>query len=708
MNEAPLVSIEKLNLGRLPSVPQVLLRLIEACHQVDVSFQDLAEIIKQDVGLTAKITAVCNSPAYAQWNDDRDFNRLLVVLGLNNIKTIAINAAVHQFFSQFNVKAGQGLGAIWYKSLWCAHAARSLATLTGYEFPDEAYLAGLLHKLGQLVFLNKQPESYGEELLKPHSDIELIKFERELFGAAYHEVSALMVREWDLQSFLSDALLYQNEPADRLLEAPRLVRLTNFTHKLSDPGFDINTLYTEADMLFGLTPSVVDNLKQDIEQQVEKAADGLGIRLEKGPSGHIEVQVETEEVRLELARRVREFALLGGVNLDPGSEKDLQEFLKSVLSELNILFGMDRSILFLADSDNKQLQGVVGHAVNNTRIAEFNIPIIEGRSLIAQALIEGTVQGPYKPLDANPASLIDQQLCRTLERSSILCVPLITGTNRIGVIVAGLHDADQEHQTHNLSFLPVFAGIAAQSIHTQRDRESKTEELLENTRQWHQREARSIVHEINNPLGIINNYLHVLSAKFSEDSSLSDHLKIIKEEIQRVGDIALRLRDIGDPQHIACYSVDINEVIRDLMEIFQASYFKSHGITEHVELEKKLPAIQVSRASLKQIITNLVKNAVEAMTDGGDLWIQTRDHINIGGREYIELSIADNGPGIPAEVMGKLFTPQKSTKGNNHSGLGLTIVNNLIDELKGSISCRGRSGGGTEFLIHLPRHLGDE
>ncbi|MCW8904205.1 HDOD domain-containing protein [Sedimenticola sp.] len=708
MNEAPLVSIEKLNLGRLPSVPQVLLRLIEACHQVDVSFQDLAEIIQQDVALTAKITAVCNSPAYAQWNDDRDFNRLLVVLGLNNIKTIAINAAVHQFFSQFNVQTGKGLGTIWYKSLWCAHAARSLATLTSYEFPDEAYLAGLLHKLGQLVFLNNQPEAYGDLLLKPHSDLSLTEHERELFGAAYHEVSALVVREWDLESFLSDALLYQNEPADRLLEAPRLVRLTNFTHKLSDPGIDSDILHAEAELLFGLTPSVVDSLKQDIEQQVHKAADGLGIHLEKGVEGRIGVQVETEDVRLELARRVREFALLSGINLEPGNEKDLQEFLRSILDELNILFGMDRSILFLADTEKRHLKGVAARAVSNTLVAEFNIPITEGRSRVAQALIAGTIQEPIRPLTSNPASLIDRQLARTLERDSLLCIPLITGSSRIGVIAVGLDEPEQDQQAHHLSFLPLFATTAARNIHTHRELERRTEDLLENTRQWHQREARSIVHEINNPLGIINNYLHVLSAKFKEDPSISDHLKIIKEEIQRVGDIALRLRDIGDPQHVASYSVDINEVIGDLVEIFQASYFQTHKITEHVELDKKLPAIQISRASLKQVVTNLVKNAVEAMTDGGEIWIRTHDHINIGGREYVELSIADSGPGIPPDIMGKLFTPLDSTKGDNHSGLGLTIVKNLIDELKGSISCRGRSGGGTEFFIHLPRRLGDE
>ncbi|MCW8908638.1 MAG: HDOD domain-containing protein [Sedimenticola sp.] len=708
MNETSRVSIEKLNLGRLPAVPQVLLRLIEACHQVDVSFRDLADIIQQDVGLTAKITAIGNSPAYAQWNETRDFNHLLVVMGLDNIKTIAINAAVHQFFSRFDVKTGSGLGLIWYKSLWCAHAAKSLANLTSYDLPDEAYLAGLLHKLGQLVFLNNRPDSYSELLTRQQADLAMCELERELFGVPYHEVSAAMVMEWEMDSFLSDALLYQNEPADRLLEAPRLVRLTNFTHKLSDPRVDRETLYAEADLLFGLTPSVITSLVRDIDDQVEKAADALGIKLQKDDNGEIEVQVETEAVRLELARRVREFALLGGVRLAPGDEENLQQFLQSVLSELNILFDMDRSLLFLLDADEQNLAGTTGRQVSGSRVAEFVIPLVEKRSRVAQALLERKVQGPFKPMESNPASLVDQQLARTLERDHLLCIPLIAGGRRVGVIVAGLRDSDLEPFQHNSGFMPVFSSTAAESIIANRQIGERTEERLENARQWHQREARGIVHEINNPLGIINNYLHVLSAKFKDDATISDHLNIIKEEIQRVGDIALRLRNIADPQHIASVSVDVNEVIRDLAEIFQASYVKTNGIAMDLDLAQNLPPIQVSRSSLKQVVTNLVKNAVEAMPDGGSLWLYSRDHVNIGGREYIELGIADSGPGIPDEIAGKIFSPVESTKGGNHSGLGLTIVKNLIDELKGSISCRGRAGGGTEFLVHLPRRLGDE
>jgi len=146
--------------GQLPSIPQVLLKLIEACHKVDVSYQELADIIQLDAGLSSKIIAVANSPAYAQWNDVKDFNRLLVVLGLNTIKTIAITSAVHQFFSQFNPELGRWMGTFWRYSLTSAYSAKALARLTGYESVDEAYLAGLLHRVGQLVLLKKRPQEY--------------------------------------------------------------------------------------------------------------------------------------------------------------------------------------------------------------------------------------------------------------------------------------------------------------------------------------------------------------------------------------------------------------------------------------------------------------------------------------------------------------------------------------------------------------------
>jgi len=103
------------------------------------------------------------------------------------------------------------------------------------------------------------------------------------------------------------------------------------------------------------------------------------------------------------------------------------------------------------------------------------------------------------------------------------------------------------------------------------------------------------------------------------------------------------------------------------------------------------------------------------MPDGGEINISTRDHINVNGEQFIELRVWDSGPGIPKEILNHLFHPVKSTKSGEHSGLGLSIIKNLVNDLGGTIGGSNRrflssaSDGqeqenhGAEFVILLPR-----
>jgi signal transduction histidine kinase len=105
--------------------------------------------------------------------------------------------------------------------------------------------------------------------------------------------------------------------------------------------------------------------------------------------------------------------------------------------------------------------------------------------------------------------------------------------------------------------------------------------------------------------------------------------------------------------------------------------------------------------TLKQILVNLMKNAVEALPGGGEIAIGNNGYVNRDGQLYVELWIKDTGPGISAEVMANLFTPVRSAKGSAHRGLGLSIVHGLVKQLQGFITCRS-SKKGTTFEILLP------
>jgi signal transduction histidine kinase len=108
--------------------------------------------------------------------------------------------------------------------------------------------------------------------------------------------------------------------------------------------------------------------------------------------------------------------------------------------------------------------------------------------------------------------------------------------------------------------------------------------------------------------------------------------------------------------------------------------------------------------ALKQILVNLIKNAVEALPKGGSIAIINAGRVQREGRQFIALSVQDNGPGVPPEVLAKLFTPVKSSKPGENRGIGLSIVQGLVQKLKGQIGCTSTDRG-TVFEILLPARM---
>ena len=108
------------------------------------------------------------------------------------------------------------------------------------------------------------------------------------------------------------------------------------------------------------------------------------------------------------------------------------------------------------------------------------------------------------------------------------------------------------------------------------------------------------------------------------------------------------------------------------------------------------------RDRIIQVMTNLVRNAIEAMTEGGSLHIATFSGVYRAGRGGVEFSVRDEGPGLPPAVLERLYEPKASSKGEDHAGLGLHITARLVAELEGAIDVRTAVGRGTAFSVFLP------
>jgi len=145
-------------------------------------------------------------------------------LGIEVLGSIASSMAVEQFYSRFWSGRDQHLH-LWSRSLECACTARVLAQMTHYPQPDEAYFAGLLHNLGQLICLAEFPQQYAP-LIEADEQARAAS-EKKLLGSVSTEIATSEVLAWVRDAIFSDAILFQNSPASSVLDSPELIRLIN-------------------------------------------------------------------------------------------------------------------------------------------------------------------------------------------------------------------------------------------------------------------------------------------------------------------------------------------------------------------------------------------------------------------------------------------------------------------------------------------------
>ena len=669
-----------------------------------MSFVRLAEIIHKDAGVSSKVITTANSPSYQQWNEIKDINRLLVVLGLQTVKTIAITGAVQQFFSQIAQPVERCLDEIWYYSLSCDHIAKSLAELTAYPAPDEAYLAGLLHRLSQLALMQNFPLEYTEIFDIKISGKSLASIEKDRLNVTSCEVGAHLIDNWKLRSFISDAVLYQHEPTLTILDSSHLVKLINLAcHLSASETAPDNTLLERADLLFGLNQSILDGTLKQTQTKVKTTAEGLGIKLFQ-PAG----KSTNSSIRQALGERIKGLALFGSKGDETSSSPALHESLKLIQRDIGILFGLHATCFLIYNKESDSLQSVSHDDINAELLSGIRISAGSDRSLGTHAFHSKLLTASFEQSDTESMSVADRQLSRILGEEGLIYLPLVSRSNEFGLLVAELDLSKWQQFKQQLDLLKLFAREASGTLSRQMSRQASDQERISEERSAFHLEARNIVHEANNPFGIINNYLNILGMKLGNKHPVQEELDILKEEIERIGKIILRMRDIPDELEHQSLSVNVDDLITDLFKLFGSSLFTTHDIEATLDLDKKIPPLFYNRGHLKQIITNLVKNAVEAMQDGGTLAISTHDKVHLNGTTYFEIIVQDNGPGIPDQIMQNLFTPVSSTKGSTHSGLGLAIVKNLVDELSGSLTCTSSSETGTRFQLFLPRTIHDE
>ena len=692
----------KIASDQLPSLPQVLVRILDAIRNDNTDYRSIAEIIRQDSGVATKLISVANSSFYGRPKSCQSIERALLFLGTDIVKTIAITTSIKQFFGHFDQQHRQFQQQFWRRSLISANFAQVLATLTNYPSPDEAYLSGLLVDTGQLISLTNSDKSYLEMLDDVKNDRQLLAAEEQTFGRTHCQVGADLVDSWNISSFMGDAVRYHHEPANLVLDTHHLVKIVNLASTLSADGELDDEAFAAAYTLFGLNESLTRELRSKIDDDVNAIAHSLHINID-----HDETNNEHDHnAHYKLGQHLSELGELAEVSQMLSQTESHEGVQQAARRALFLTLGIANSVLFLADDAETQLNArPTAQLLDDDSVPPltFELPLKPGRSLISDASLDGEEKTTVTTNSS--ISVIDRQVLRYCQSDILVCWPLHHSagniTKKVGVLVFACDEtqlaqlATKSNLTKNLC-----SEIAkAVTINYQRLDEIVVQEP---TTEHYLHQINEVIHEASNPLSIIRNYLEILRIKLGEEHSANESLGLIKEEIDRVGTILLRLKDT-DEDSTSQDRVNVNHVIKSTAVIFQNSICATQQIELLLDLDEDLPETPGNPEHLKQIFTNLLKNATEALSEGDRIKITSEASVSIGGKSYVAVYVEDNGPGIIDDVKNKLFSPLDSTKGKNHSGLGLSIVKKILDEMNGTILCRSTIGKGTEFQILLPK-----
>ncbi len=217
---------------------------------------------------------------------------------------------------------------------------------------------------------------------------------------------------------------------------------------------------------------------------------------------------------------------------------------------------------------------------------------------------------------------------------------------------------------------------------------------------------RGLAHEVKNPLGGLRGAAQLLEAELP-DPQLREYTQIIIAEADRLHRLIDRMS--GPQSAPVMESINIHRVTEHVRQLLEADL--PDGVAIRVAYDPSLPRIRGDFEWLVQALLNLGLNAVQAVSGGGEVCLKTRVHnnFNIGQQRHrlvAEIQVRDNGPGIEAEMLERMFLPMVTGRSEG-TGLGLPIAQNLIGHHGGLIECVSRPGA-TVFSVYLPLERGDE
>jgi len=438
-------------------------------------------------------------------------------------------------------------------------------------------------------------------------------------------------------------------------------------------------------------------------------------------TSHLAGLIEYTRLREEAEGRARSLSLIHEVVQQVIGLNDKAKVAHLTAELVAQYFKYELAAIFLFDEEHKFfIQGIGGTHADTVKRA------LGGEEFVVSGGVTSHVSQTGASIMINDTNLdaLYKPLKGWAARSEI-CVALKDGDTILGII--DVESREQNAFTHNdLIAMESLAGILA-SVITSANQYQKLQEsirqlrLIEielNARIEAQRSAENrllqaaklaavgemaagIAHELNNPLTAVTGFSELILDELPQASVHRKDLEMVLHEARRAGDVVRRLLDFSRQGERVRTQSDLNEVVRDVIALTN-HLIKTNGVKLSLELDETLPWVFIDTNQMKQVLLNLIHNALQAMPNGGDLQISTclvqRDE-----RNWAVMEIRDSGVGITQADQNRIFEPFFTTRGDRGgTGLGLSVSFGIVTDHGGLIEISSEPENGSIFSVWLP------
>lgn len=461
---------------------------------------------------------------------------------------------------------------------------------------------------------------------------------------------------------------------------------------------------------------------------------------------------EVERIKAESRGKSAQVTLLSEVGKALQSTMEIDELLRVILTAVTAGdgLGFNRAFLLLVDSGGSQVRGrmavgpshpseadTIWKAMESERkslaeiLSAFSprsrsgadgivkiaqklvFDLDRSQNIIARSLDEGVSFVVEDPKDIPGA----QEIARVIGNNEFLVAPLVAEGTKLGALLADNFVTKRRIRVEDVRLLETFASQAAlaimnASLHRDlQDRLRQLEEAHEELSKHHLQLLRaerlvtlgglsaSFMHDLKGPLVSVGLAARAAAAKLPEGDAARKSFERIVDEILQIERCLKDLARAAQRGTQETVWIDIAEVLRDSLKLMRG-LMMTRGVNTGLSLRHGDASIQGNPVEFRQMIVNLLHNAVEAMPDGGTLTVETRCD-----KERLTILIKDTGIGIPEEARSRIFSRFFTTK-TDGSGLGLFIAKRVITSYGGTMSFESKEGEGTCFSITLP--LGEQ